>query len=318
MATRFRRNPVSLKLIREDLLQYRNSTSRPKCDMLDLAIAQARRMFSLPVPQKMIHLNDVFNRTDLPIWRSSPSIPWKERGYMTKNDIRMDQSAINQIRLFWHRIKYGDNLVLPDSCAFVRSHIIEYGETKVRAVWSYPATVTFGEAVFALPLIEAYQKLGCSPLAYGYETAVGDAARIIRECKGEYNYALDFKSFDKTVPSWLIDIAFDILTLNLDFCEYRDWGVADARRSYQMFRYIIDYFKNTRIRLCSGERFIKRGGVASGSYFTQLIDSIVNYILIVWLCLRLTGRLPKYARVLDDDSIFASDKLFDLVRAQDD
>nr|QZZ63312.1 hypothetical protein [Vespula vulgaris Partiti-like virus 1] len=314
--TRFRRSPVTLQLIRDDLLRYGNNTKRPSCSMLDLAITHARRAFQLPDPEKMIHLNDIFNRSDLNIWKSSPGLPWKDLGYATKNDIRMDQQAINSIRLFWHRIKYGNKIELPDSCAFVRSHIVEYGEYKVRAVWGYPATVTFGEAVFALPLIEAYQKYS-SPIAYGYETAVGGAARIIRESKGKYHYALDFKNFDKLVPSWLIRIAFDILTLNLNFAEYRDYGVADARRSYCMYERIIDYFINTRIRLCSGERFIKRSGVASGSYFTQLIDSVVNYILIMWAHLRLTGKTPKFVKVFGDDSIFSSDELFNLVHAQE-
>lgn len=305
-ATKFQRSPVSVDLIRQDLLKYGNSTPRPKCQFLDLAISAARRKFHLSDSQKMIHLNDVFNKTELPIWKSSPGLPWKDLGYKTKNDIRMDQSAVNRVRHFWHCIKYGAKMHLPDSCAFVRSHLVEYGETKVRAVWGYPATVTFGEAVFALPLIEAYRKEK-TPIAYGYETAIGGAAKIIKEVQGKYHYALDFKSFDKTVPAWLIRIAFDILLININFSEYRDYGVADARRSYVMFQRIVDYFINTSVRLCNGERYTKTGGVASGSYFTQLIDSVVNYILIVWACLRLCGKLPKYCKVLGDDSIFSLD-----------
>lgn len=230
-------------------------------------------------------------------------------GYATKNDIRLDQQAINRIRRFWHKVKYGENFDLP-RCAFVHSQLVENGETKVRAIWEYPATITFGEAVFALPLIEAYQKV-TTPLAYGYETAVGGAAKIIKEAYGQYHYSLDFESFE-TVPEWLIRIAFDILTINIDFARYRDWGIADARRSYHMFLCLVDYFINTnnKIRLCSGERFIKRSGVASGSYFTQLIDSIVKYILINWVVFRLrTGARPKYCKVLGDDSIFSTDRL---------
>lgn len=42
---------------------------------------------------------------------------------------------------------------------------------------------------------------------------------------------------------------------------------------------IVDYIIHTPIRFADGERHVKHSGVASGSYFTQLIDSIVNYIV---------------------------------------
>lgn len=42
-------------------------------------------------------------------------------------------------------------------------------EYKVRVVWEYPATITFSEAVIALPLIEGYKN--CDRMAYGYEPA---------------------------------------------------------------------------------------------------------------------------------------------------
>nr|APG78281.1 RdRp [Hubei partiti-like virus 42] len=311
---KYTRSPVTIKLIRDDLLQFGNTTSRPVDCMMDLAIAQARRAFSLPEPVKMIHLNDIFS-LDLPIWSSSPGLPWSQLGYRTKNDIRHDVHAIKKIRYFWHRIKYGEKLSFPDSCAFVRSHLVEYGEHKVRAVWGYPATVTFGEAVFAIPLIEAYQN-GSYPIAYGYETAVGGARKLLNELKGEFHHAFDFKSFDKSVPEWLIRIAFKILLQNINFCEYRDYGIANAERNFVMFQSIVDYFINTKIRMCNGERFLKRGGVASGSYFTQLIDSIVNYILITWINLKIANCLPQYIKVMGDDVIFSGRKV-DINEAQD-
>nr|QQO81400.1 RNA-dependent RNA polymerase [Soybean thrips partiti-like virus 4] len=310
------RSPVTFDLIRKDLLQNSNDSKIPKSLTMKLAILEATKAFQLSSPVKMMHLNDVFKQ-DLNIWTSSPGLPWRDMGYKTKGDIRKDVDAVNRVRWFWHKVKGGSNIDAPDCCAFVRSHLADYGETKVRAVWGYPATMTFGEAVFAIPLQRAYEK-GKYPIAYGYETAVGGTNRLVRECsRFKYKYALDFKSFDKTVPVELIDAAFNILLLNIDFMHYEDYGTADVLKNFRMFEYIKDYFINTPIRLCNGERYRKSSGVASGSYFTQLIDSIVNYILIVYLCLELNGKLPDYIKVLGDDSIFCTDKLFDLDRADE-
>lgn len=295
------RSPISLPLIREQVLGYQNFNSVELTDSLKYAIALADQAFRLKEPVKMLHLNDLFNYP-LHIWKRSPGLPWKSLGYKTKDEVRYDPRCRNSIRWFWHRIKAGERIGAPDCCAFTRSHLTEKGTNKIRAVWGYPMSMTMGEAVFAVPLIEAYQKQ-ISPMAYGYDTALGGARRIIGESGNHASYcALDFSSFDKTVPAPLIQVAFSILLRNIDIVNYRDHGVADSRRILRMWRYIERYFIHTPIRLCNGERFRKHAGVASGSYFTQLIDSIVNYILVVWAGIE-QGAPPEYIKVLGDDSI---------------
>lgn len=264
----------------------------------------------------MIHINDVFQQ-DLDIWTKSPGLPWKTLGYRTKGDIKRDPDAINRVRLFWHRIKNGDRLRAPDCLAHVRSHVCDLHEEKIRAVWGYPGTLTFGEAVFALPLIRAYQ-VKQNPIAYGFETALGGARKIFKRFAGPGSYAgLDFKSFDKTIPTWLIRKAFDILECNIDFVHYQDYGVADARRNYKMWDYIQDYFINTTIRLANGTRYRKSSGIASGSYFTQLIGSVCNYILCAWMSLKQLGSLPMDILVLGDDSLIKTHKPLDLSECQE-
>lgn len=133
--------------------------------------------------------------------------------------------------------------------------------------------MTLAEVLFAVPLIEAYQRQRPGPMAYGYETAIGGLKRIIHEsisCK--YFSAIDFKDFDKTVQRKLVHTAFDILMRNIDFVHYRDYGTANSISIIRMWYHIVDYFINTPIRTCDGQRFQKDAGVASGSYFKQLID----------------------------------------------
>lgn len=278
-SSRCSRSPNSLSLLQNNL-SYGNDTIRPKDDNLDRAISKAAYIFLLQdeFKAKLIHLCDIFN-LDLPIWDSS--VKWEKFDCKTLNDIRHNLDAIRDIRYFWHRVKYEDKYGVKMSMpsVFMHSHFVNDDKTKLKIAWKYPPTVTFGEAVFAVPLIEAYQKYP-TPIAYGYETVNDGISKIIREAHGKYFYALDFKSFDETVPTWLIRIAADILILNTNFAKYRNAGVPDARRMYAMFNTIIDYFINTKIQLYSGKLFLKRGGIASGSYFTQLIQSIINCILI--------------------------------------
>lgn len=304
------RSPVSLPLIRKDVLQFDNPSVRPRDVLLDRAIAHARRAFNIGVIP-ILHLNDVF-QSDLQIWKRSPGLPWKSVGYRTKDEVRRDPRAVQQIRWFWHRIKSGEAIGAPDCCAFVRSHLTETGDHKVRAVWGYPMTMTMGEAVFAVPLIRAYQSRS-SPIAYGYETAIGGCRKLLSEMGTDSHFAaLDFSSFDKSVPAWLIEVAFDVLSYNLDFVRYQDRGIADARRISTMFDYIKRYFIHTPIRLSDGSRYRKHSGVASGSYFTQLVDSVCNYILITWAYLRQHGQYPNHIKVMGDDSIIGSDLPIDL------
>nr|WPV03053.1 RNA-dependent RNA polymerase [buhirugu virus 23] len=296
------RSPVTLPLIRKDILSYHNPYAGPMPPLLKRAIGYAYQAFRLPEPVKMLHLNELFDYP-LNIWTRSPGIPWRSLGYRTKREVISTEFGRKSIRWFWHRIKNGERIGAPDSSAFVRSHLAPEGEYKVRAVWGYPMTMTMGEAVFAVPLLEAYQR-HASPIAYGYETAVGGMKRLISEFRSKFYVALDFKCFDKTVPECLITAAFEILSANVDFENYRGHGIADVRKTSAMWEYIIRYFLHTPIRLANGERYRKHTGVASGSYFTQLIDSIVNYILVCWCCLELVGYVPTDIKVLGDDSIF--------------
>ncbi|QBP37031.1 putative RdRP [Lampyris noctiluca partitivirus-like virus 1] len=244
-------------------------------------------------------------------WGSSPGLPWRQLGFKTKRQVADDPYAFQSIRRFWHLVKEGNKVSLPDCAAFVRPHLVERGEKKVRAVWGYPCTVSFQEACFALPLIEAYKKVN-TPFAYGYETARGGCRRIfLRFVKHKHFLSNDYKSFDKTIPPWLTRIAFDILLSNLDLTEYQDRGIPDSEKLYRAWKKLVKYFIETPIRLCNGERYRKKKGIASGSYFTQLIGSIANYIATKY-CILSQNIQVKDMLVLGDDSLVATDRAVSL------
>lgn len=300
----FHRSSVTIRAIREDITSYRNDSGFSLTPTLIQAIIQTRADFQLPQPVKMFHLNDIFEK-DLSIWDSSPGLPWIFKGIKSKAELR-DPEIRQSIRRFWHMVKYNRRPKAPDCLAHVRSHIAAIGEEKIRGVWGYPATLTMGEAVFALPLIRAYKTKARKMIAYGYEPFNGGFKILHGRFVGrKFYHGLDFKSFDKTVPAELIDFAFDILLDNLDLGEYDQFGVADAERMKIMYDYIRDYFIKTPIRLCNGERYQKRAGVASGSYFTQLVDSVVNAILINWVSLSYSGYPPVDYVTMGDDSVIS-------------
>lgn len=314
----YTRSEISLDGIRADLFQYCNKSNFDFDNDSEMGLAVAMATNAFAVKQTPLrHICDVINDNTLDIWASSPCLPWTEYGYKSKKDVIAEPENVGSIRKFWSFIKKGKTVIPADSMAHVRSHLIKEGEAnKVRAVWGYPLTMVLGEAMFALPLINAYKK-GGTPLAYGYETAVGGTKRIRNEAKGNYFTALDFTRFDKTVHLWLIDKAFKILEAQLDFTQYEDGSLCKSLGLYRCWDFIKKYFKYTTIRMANGERYKKCVGIPSGSYFTQLIDSVVNYIVITWSFLKLHGVPPIYIKVLGDDSICSSYQRYDLDDAQD-
>nr|APG78222.1 RdRp [Hubei partiti-like virus 33] len=303
------RTRLRFELIKRDMLEM--GSNEHIIDTTDvcwrMAYTQAVKEFSFPRQVQPYHLGDIF-KMPLECRRSSPGLPWRE-WYRTRGEVMDDKAATNSIRWFWHRIKNGEVVSPPDCCVLYRAHIESDDATpKIRAVYGYPTTITLCEAQFALPLIKGYQKYK-TPIAYGYDMILGGALKLRRElCFYKHYGCFDFSKFDKTVSEQMIDAAFSILFSNIDFFKYATTGIPDAIRLVRAWDYLIDYFKNCTLRLSNGERWLKSGGVPSGSYFTQLVDSIVNYLVIVYSWLKVYKRPPQYIKVFGDDSVVADDQ----------
>ena len=197
-------------------------------------------------------------------------------------------------RAWTRRIDVLEGTKKPNPClAGVRTQ----RNNKTRLVWGYPLEMTMLESAFAKPLIDVYKEIR-SPMPYAIRRyAIG--ARLEFTLQERNRVALDFSKFDSSVPAHLIKVAFRILrTWFDDFEDYDEVG----------WREIKKYFLNTPIVMIDGNLYTgKTHGVPSGSFFTQLIDSIVNYIII-------TAAMSKFdmhphemrIHVLGDDSVFST------------
>lgn len=166
---------------------------------------------------------------------------------------------------------------------------------KTRLVWGYPLEMNIMEARFARPLID---RLLCkeTTMAFGkmkYE--VGQIIDMQIATKG-IPVGLDYSKFDATIPKNLLHVAFNIIKT-----WFSEWDLSRIG-----FDIVEKYFIYTPIIMPNGHLYTgKNHGIPSGSYFTQVIGSIVNTILLGALLDEL-GESICYSSilVLGDDSIF--------------
>nr|QMI58122.1 RNA-dependent RNA polymerase [Vera virus]QMI58125.1 RNA-dependent RNA polymerase [Vera virus] len=239
----------------------------------------------------------------------SPGLPYKNQGYKTKAEVFDDEKNLEHLEHLWNQVENGKNVHLPDVCLFARSQIAKYPKQKIRATWGYSFDVYMEEARFFYPIQNFIKSHAHElPIAYGLEMAHGGMNSIndmlVRHKGGKYVIS-DWSKFDKTIPPWLIRDAFAILEGLIDFS-----ACGRVSQQKRRFKKIVDYFVETPLRTCKGERFLVTGGVPSGSCFTNIIDSIINCIVTRFLIYQTTNAFPVGEIFLGDDGVFIIEQGF--------
>lgn len=249
----------------------------------------------------------------------SCGLPLKNQGYSTKGETLDNPAVINAIRAEWYAIECREQVVLPDVACYARAQICTRDKNKIRATWGYPLTVYLTEGQYFYPLLEQLKNKEAPTIAYGVEMGTGGKQYMNEMARGHKkgNFLIgDWSKFDKRVPAWIIRDAFKMITQHIDFtqvqcAEGKYWPVRETA-SKRRFERLVRYFIDTPIQLSSGERFIKHGGVPSGTCFTNIVDGIVNALITRYCVYELTGALPLDDIYLGDDIVAVTEKPLDL------
>jgi hypothetical protein len=282
------------------------------------AIASARSAFRLPYKHEPLEWEEVGQhlRHDTSAGVTFPGL--------TKGECL--EQIYTEARWLGHRMKQGGKtkfdprkVRFPPCLAAQRGHMSPVDNPKTRLVWIYPAEMLVIEGLTAPVMYRKFMELPDGPMLCGKSSQRLYTEWSVHCREGEKLHGLDFSAFDSSVPAWLIRTAFDILHQNVDWLNWR--GKPTTKRSRQKWRNVWDgmvwYFINTPILMPDGRMFRKHRGVPSGTWYTQLVDSVVNYIVVQYLT-KCQGVAAKALKVLGDDSAFRSGKSLDLVRAQRD
>nr|QIJ70096.1 RNA-dependent RNA polymerase [Thedrake partiti-like virus] len=181
---------------------------------------------------------------------------------------------------------------------------------KTRLVWGYPLEMTIIESVVARPLINYFREAD-TVMSFGMYSHETGARMRTSASQTKYHYSLDYSQFDAHIGPQFIQYAFDA---------FRTWFNLDDKvcgdvTLRELFDQIQKYFATTPIVMPKrGAKYPevvvgKRGGVPSGSYFTQLVDSFVNTALIFACSARFQlGLRDENVFVLGDDCLFFCNK----------
>jgi len=195
---------------------------------------------------------------------TSPGLPFVRQGFATKREAM--GSMKREVRQWWRQAARGKSRFKTYPCmAGARRVIREYPKNKPRLVWVYPGSVTLLEGQFAQPVFEALGKAEWIGWSVNWLDGGKSRSRLFppRGCSAVAS--IDFASFDSQVLARFISRSFSILRSCFDL----------SAEEHKIFDFIVDYFIHTPILLYDRVA-VKHRGVPSGSYFTQMIDTMVN------------------------------------------
>jgi len=181
---------------------------------------------------------------------------------------------------------------------------------KTRLVWGYPYSMTLIEGLVAYPLLQKF-KGGWTPMAFAMTSGYLGTKLRVASYHSKWAYSIDMTQFDSSICGRLINIAFQIIQTWFDPEEVEP---TTGRSVREILHLVEKYFITTPIVMPNSMIYIgKNHGVPSGSFFTQMVDSIVNVIVAGALSANFHMNVDRERIfVLGDDLLMWSDRLIDL------
>jgi hypothetical protein len=158
--------------------------------------------------------------------------------------------------------------------AFTRTQLAELPDTKIRNVFGECFHYVLLEGLFAQPLIEMF--MTNKTFYFIGENPVIAVPNLLNSLipRDQYFLSLDWSKFDASVQPYEIDLAFDLIESILQFPD---------EATHLLFTYVKTLFMKRKVLSPDGRLFLRYSGVPSGSYFTHLVDSIVNWNRVRYL-----------------------------------
>jgi hypothetical protein len=204
-----------------------------------------------------------------------------------------------------------------------RSHLVtEEDEDKIRMVYGVPKLLLFAELMFLWPYFN-YLRSNESVIAWGFETLNGGFYRLSTLLdKLSYRPAtwlcLDWSQFDKRARFTVIDdvhaAIFSMIDIENGYVPTINYPKYDKPLSIfkeemlRLYKWTCRAVKFTPIRIFNGSEYKRtHSNIASGLMSTQLLDTWVNFILIVTCLLSMGIKIDTdtLMKLLGDDSIIA-------------
>lgn len=261
-------------------------------------IAFAYKMFAKPKDSQFLNHLSYFDENIISNWKASAGLT--AFGLTKREAFSRGTLSVERI------LAKGKDSRKPEPCiALTRTG----KASKSRLVWGYPMSMTLIEGSVAKPILSQF-KGGTTSMAFAMTNKTLGAKILSASNSNKRWYSLDASQFDGTIQAPIIKVAFNILRswYDLETIYYDNVTVGEV------FDIIEDYFIRTPIVMPTGDREVrgqgilhigKKHGVPSGSYFTQIIDSIANIIVLGTLSSRFGFRVDgDTSFVLGDDLLF--------------
>ncbi len=196
-----------------------------------------------------------------------------------------------------HSVKEGNTVEqvinsTPD-LAFSRTQLTPYLlKEKIRNVWGEAFHTFMLEALYAQPVVDYFIRV--DEFYYIGKDPLKRVPITIEEYLKKFCtiYSVDWSGFDASAQAYEIRFAFECIEEMIIFAP------SDRKA---IFDYLIEVFIFRKVIRPDGIEVVKDLGVPSGSAFTNLIDSIINYTRIQFIWKSLTGNFVEM-KVQGDDS----------------
>jgi hypothetical protein len=134
-----------------------------------------------------------------------------------------------------------------------------------------------------------------------------DMLQIINNNRMRFRYwdSMDYSAYDQSIPGWLIGDAFNII---------KEWFLFKNKDDEKRWDVMVhDFIHKGLVSDKAGNITTIRDGVESGSMFTQIIDTLCNFIMIVYFCTLHEKQMFKdcTCNICGDDNVVFHDGWFD-------